>query len=278
MKQYLDFKEIEKEVRAGAPPMVYKFRTWEDENHQRMITHNEAWMSHPFGLNDPYDVRPPYRFNLDAVKWDQVRATIRKAGQAEEPHLTPAELEVEVEKRYQSFVADPVSYLGLNRQGYVMQKERYDCYGIFSTCMSAENEAMWAHYGNNHQGFAVGFDTVELARAMYCSMGKVDYSDEPMTFTIMGDNTGLMGKEVFTKSTKWIQEEEFRFATVVIGPLRQRATIFPPEAVREIVFGMDTTEEVQQRIRSLAEKQFPGVKFLRVARRYDSYGLVKMPI
>jgi hypothetical protein len=43
MKQYLNFDEIEKEVKEDAPGIVYKFRTWKNDNHKKIITANEAW-------------------------------------------------------------------------------------------------------------------------------------------------------------------------------------------------------------------------------------------
>ncbi len=278
MKQYEQFNEIREDVKANAPKTVYKFRTWENDRHKVIIAKNELWFAHPFTLNDPYDVRPPYNFKLDHVNWSAVKAQIRYAGRKEEPNLPPAELEVEVEKRYQAFVVDPISYFGANRADLVQDEARFNPWGILSCCMSAENEAMWAYYGNNHQGFAVGFDTLVLSEALSCAFGKVDYSDEPLDYYIMGNNEELLGKELFRKSIKWAQEEEFRFATAGVGIYRDRLAVFPPNAVTEIVFGINTSDVVVKEIREIAKVNFPGVAFYRVARKTSGYGLTKLKI
>jgi hypothetical protein len=276
MKEYLHFDEIEKEVKEDAPGIVYKYRTWDNTHHKKIITENKVWFSHPFDLNDPYDIRPPYNFRPDHIKWDEVKAKMRYAGRQQEQHLTDAELEVEVEKKYLEFKDDPVAYFGRNREDMLQDRKRYDPWGVFSCCTNATNDAMWAHYGDNHQGFAIGFDTVALARALYCTMGKVDYTDQPLDYFIMGNNEGLMEKELFRKATKWSYEDEFRFVTVGVDVIRERVCSFPPQAVKEIVFGMKASDKVIKEVRAIAEQRFPGVQFYQVVRNASSYGLKKV--
>src|SRR5688572_1849281 len=107
---YKDFKDIEADVRANVPQIVYKFRTWEEGNHKKIITNNELWLSHPFKLNDPFDVRPPYRFITDQIDWNGVKEKIRMAGRHSVPGISNEQLETEMEKRYQEMATDPVAY------------------------------------------------------------------------------------------------------------------------------------------------------------------------
>lgn len=134
---------------------------------------------------------------------------------------------------------------------------------------------MWAHYGNNHNGFAVGFNTVRLARALNCTVGLVDYNDTPLDYHIMGDNSGLLEKELFRKSTKWKPEQEIRFLTVGVGLYRVRINTFPTEAVEEVVFGLSTSKQVQDEIMEATNQTIPGIAFYKIAVKADAFGFEK---
>jgi len=278
IKTYKIFEDVEDEIRDQMPSVVYKFRTWEDEYHKRIITQREAWFAHPHSLNDPYDLRPPYKFVEGEINWEQAKHKMREAALSSGANLTDEQIEIEVDSRIQALRTDPASYFQKNRGDYVLNKSHYDRFGIFSCCASCKNEAMWAHYGNNHCGFALGFKTVELARAMSCTFGFVKYDDTPINYNIMGDNKGLIGKEIFQKSTHWIQEQELRFVTVGIGITRGRASSFPANAVAEIIFGMNSSQKVQDEIREAALETLPEVIFYRIGTRQGSYGLEKVII
>ncbi len=278
MKVYNKFEEIENELEELTPTIVYKYRNWEDENHKKIVTNNQVWFAHPHKLNDPYDVRAPYNFIVPQINIDEVKNSIRNAGRAIEPNLTPEQLEIEVERKFQDFIQNPIKYFQNSRMDFVMDSTRYDMLGILSLCSSYENEAMWAHYGNNHSGFALGFNTVKLAKALNCTVGLVDYNDTPLDYYIMGDNDGLLGKELFRKSTKWKIEEEVRFCTPGIGFYRDRTCIFPNEAIEEVVFGISTKIEVQNEIIEILKEKNPNIAIYKLATKTDSYGLEKIKI
>jgi len=69
-KTYWNFGEVEQEIIDNAPPIVYKYRTWKDENHKNVLVKNHVWFSHPFDLNDPLDVRPDFAYNLEEIESD----------------------------------------------------------------------------------------------------------------------------------------------------------------------------------------------------------------
>jgi len=282
MKQYSDFKEVESEVRiaTSAHPIVYKYRDWGNQYHQRIISHREAWFAHPHTLNDRHDARPPYNFIVEDIDWEKFRQSVYEAGRAWEPDMPEDELLENVEERVKEAMADTLAYFHKNRGQYVNDKARYDQIGIFSCCTSGNNEPMWAHYGNNHCGFAVGFDTVELVKALNCSSGPVEYDDTPLDYYVLGknDKSRLMQREIFQKAKRWAPEEEFRFATAGIGKTRERGSVFPAEIVREILFGVATSQAVKAKIMEEAAKIFPGVRFFELTVRTDAYGFHKTKV
>lgn len=278
MKIYNFFEEVELEIEATTPLVIYKFRNWENDFHKKIITENEAWFAHPNSLNDPYDIRPPYNFIANKIDLNVARRKIKEAGKSIYPDLSEEKLDIEVEKRIIEIQNDPVSYFQKNRKDYLHNIANFNNIGVFSCCSSFSNEAMWAHYGNNHYGFALGFNTVELARTLNCWIGHVKYCDKPIDYNILGDNVGLVEKEIFQKSTKWSYEEEVRFLTLAIQNDESRARKFPINAVKEIVFGMTTSIQVQDEIISIAKEKLSGIPCYKVETNPDQFGFRKIQI
>jgi len=275
MKVYNKFEEIEDKLAEMTPPIIYKYRNWDDGNHKKIITQYQLWFAHPHKLNDPYDVRAPYNFVVSDVDLNEASNKIREAGRAIEPNLSDEELVEEVEKRIRKIEQDPIKYFQDSRMDFVLDSSKYDSLGILSLCSSFENEAMWAHYGNNHCGFALVFNTLKLAKALNCTVGIVDYDDTPLDFHIMGNNDGLLGKELFRKSTKWRIEEEVRFTTPGIGFYRDRTCIFPNDAIEEVVFGLSTKTEVQDEVIEIPKSKNLNIPAYKLTTKIDSYGLAK---
>ena len=278
MKVYRSFEEISSDIQNNTPPIIYKYRTWGIADHEKVIKNLELWFPHPHTLNDPYDVRPPYNFIVGEIDWDAAKVKIREAGRYFEPDLTDEELEIEVEIRLESIKQNPVDYFKKTRGEYVLEKSNYEKIGILSCCLTFDNEAMWAYYGNNHSGFAIGFNTVELAKALNCSLGYVDYNDTPVDYYIMGNNQGILEAEIFKKSTKWSTEQELRFATAGIGIYRQRANNFPINSVEEIVLGISTSKETEENIIKEASITLTGIPIYKLQTKTDSYGFDKVRI
>lgn len=275
MTVYNNFEEVAKEISKKTPPIIYKYRDWENDYHKTIVTKRELYFAQPHSLNDPYDVRPPYNFVVPDIDIEVARNRIREAGKSIRPELTDEELEYEVELRLRSILQNPVEYFRKNRMDHVLDSSRYDTIGILSFCSAFDNEPMWAHYGNNYNGFAIGFNTVKLARALNCTVGLVDYNDTPLDYYIMGENSGLLERELFRKSTKWKSEQEVRFLTVGIGLYRDRVNTFPVEAVEEIVLGLNTSKQVQSEIIAAANLTIPGIPFYKIVVKADSFGFDK---
>lgn len=278
MRIYKSFEEVANEIKNHTPETIYKFRDWRNPNHKKVITNLELWFAHPFKLNDPYDVRPPYNFIAENIDWDKARIMIRNAGKSFNPDFTDEELEKEVDLRLISMKKDPVSYFNKTRSHLIGNSAIYDRIGIMSFCMSFDNEAMWAYYGSDHSGFAVGFNTLELAREIDCTMGIVEYNNAPLNYYILGDNEGHLESEIFYKSEKWKNEDELRFATLGIGIYKTRIAKFLEQAVNEIVFGINTEDEVQHEITEVLNDVMPNVPVYKLITKTDSFGFDKVRI
>lgn len=278
IKTYMNFEDIEKEVRENVVPIVYKYRTWDNDLHKKIITNREVWFAHPFTLNDPYDVRPPYNIINNDIDWNVFKEQLKAIGKEVEKGITEGELEAEVNVRLNEAKTDPVKYFTKNRTQYILEEKNYNHIGIFSCCTSGLNEPMWAHYGNNHSGFAVGFDTVAISKALSCGFGYVNYDDTPIDYIIMGDNSGTLENEMYQKSKRWTSEEELRFVTAGVGFYRERTSNFPPDAVKEVLVGMDTSEKIVKELSNEIQNSIGSIPVFRVGRKANQYGFEKVQI
>jgi hypothetical protein len=269
---YNQFKEVADDISKKIPTTIYKYRDWMNPYHRSIIERQELYFAHPHSLNDPYDVRPPYKFILADIDYNQMAAKIKTAGRALNPYMSEDDLDKEVQVRLNELRKDPEGYFKKNRLDYVLDSSRYDTIGVLSLCSTSENEAMWAHYGSNHSGFAVGFNSVRLAEELRCIVGIVDYNDDPIEYYMFGNNSKAMEAEIMRKSTKWESEREIRFLTLGIGIVRDRLSVFSPDVVEDVVFGLNTKEEVQKDVMNHASKKFPNVKFYKVERKVDAFG------
>ncbi|WP_299663125.1 DUF2971 domain-containing protein [uncultured Ruegeria sp.] len=135
--------------------------------------------------------------------------------------------------------------------------------GIFSLSERPDNELMWAHYGDNHKGLALGFSREEDN-----TLGdpnrtiRVSYRDEKPVFKtgfrnsveISGNMKGgyqsksrvAFDDEVFraalsTKTTPWAYEQEWRYVEPVAGLHNH------PGRITEIIYGYRMPLEARER-------------------------------
>lgn len=157
--------------------------------------------------------------------------------------------------------------------------------GIFSLSEDPLNELMWAHYGDNSKGIAIGFSINEdnlLGDKNKCL--KVNYSDELPKFdsdgfiletSFYGNGTNkqkiafhdkTLQKAISTKSKSWDYEKEWRY-------VEEDAGAYPlPSEITEIIFGLRTDEKTQSKYFSLVKNlpNFKDIKFYKVQKTPNS--------
>jgi len=278
---YDKFEEVEETIRDIAPPIVYKIRgDIKNEFHRNLLEHQQAWFAAPKDLNDPHDIRTPLRFNINELDDPKFLQKIKDSFIQTHPSIAVGERELNViaENKLEEIRADPENYF---REGYdrVKESDIYDRVGLFSCTIDPLNETMWAHYGNNHKGFAVGFHTVELARSIQCSIGSVNYSDEVPLHSFLVEPSSSDSDRFFLKSKKWDYEKEFRLYTVSDEPLSSRIRVFSKDSVAEVVIGYDFEEnEIGDLINMINAVYGPRVEVYRLKVSSAGYGFDKIRV
>lgn len=145
--------------------------------------------------------------------------------------------------------------------------------GVLSLTESNNNELMWSHYANSHNGYAVAFDCdnaffkpAKDDPKLCGELMNVQYTDEvPVVFVEPGKID--IPKEIFfTKTAKWSYEREWRMVKMLsnaddIVDTTIHLFSVPPDALKEVTFGLKVKAEKRQSIKSMLSKTAPHVTF-----------------
>ncbi|RXJ78767.1 hypothetical protein CRV03_01700 [Arcobacter sp. F155] len=260
------------------PEVLYKYR--EDSiRTEEIIKNQKIWLSSPAKLNDPLECR----IGEIPAKWEEETIrTLEKAqlmGVLMQHHsLRPPKClfslsEKETKRWIKRFTKMDHSKkvkamrklysdhgIILSRPENIIKdmRDRISNVGIFSLSEDHSNELMWAHYGANHEGIALGFSTLsdcKLSNQRHCL--PVIYSPVKPTFKagfknevqIMAPGSGQANiqrvsfeDEVFrstisTKTPVWNYEKEWRYVEENYG-------LFDfPGILTQVVFGSQMKQE-----------------------------------
>ena len=135
------------------PPILYKYRSYNDKNHLKIITSNCVYFAAPDSFADKKDCHLEEVFPSEAI----VRKRIWENSFKEYPELSTV---------YRlRFVNNQVANAPILKKG-IRDKLIEDlfanyckCHGVFSVTANSSNDRMWKEYASNHAGFCIGFDS-----------------------------------------------------------------------------------------------------------------------
>ena len=154
--------------------------------------------------------------------------------------------------------------------------------GIGSFSLDVEQTLMWSHYAADHTGVAVRYDFPEAFLSNeeeIFGVSPVTYEENPITDWLR-DNIvlwrddhqtfviKLLQRVLTSKAPAWKHEDEARIFRPVTGLFE-----IPREVLTHVVFGLDMSTEDESLIRSIVNKYYEGVKFNRIVRTGDDFGI-----
>jgi len=144
---------------------------------------------------------------------------------------------------------------------------------ILSLSETPDNELMWAHYANSHQGYVVGFDSESdffkprKDDPKTCGeLMPVQYSDtRPQVFVEPG-KIDIPKELFFTKTNRWSYEREWRMVRMQsaaddILPANIHLFKVPELAVTSVIFGYKYPESKKAGIEAAIKAVAPHIMF-----------------
>lgn len=208
---------------------LYKFRTFENAYHIRMVEHNELWFAPPAQFNDPFDCNIPMRLDKCPESW--LREQMVAYALTQDPTISETEAKEKVDEELRES-GGPGHRRALRWHQFTETVS--PTVGVLSLARHWNREGaelMWSHYSNSHSGFAVGFDEeallswmksvsgipqdakrYEAVEGMNIRPAPVEYvEDMPMVVPCEDEPSEAVYKLVTHKSTAWEYEDEIRY-------------------------------------------------------------------
>lgn len=224
-------KIIVSAIEHGCVPQYFcKYRPWPCEYTKQIIVNHTLHFSTPDKFNDPSDCNPIVK-TKGTLYYPMVILT-KKNGVVQYEHIVKNVSPDLQKKVYQAFC-----------------KTQYIC----SFSRGANNNALWAHYANNHQGLCFVFDITQDPKCFLYPLPVV-YSKERPTITF-GEEMNKDYKMMFnTKSLEWQYENEVRVWKSEDEIGKSCNISFNAKALKAIIFGMRCDEKTRNEIRQLCNE------------------------
>ena len=301
--------------------ILYKYRG-NSAFTENIFKNKNVWLSNAEGLNDPFEC------SIQAMAKDWIEERIKEGIDAQIMGFYQSVLIAKREKFKDLFFGltekQTIEFLGkLNKKGSVEEvyntirefirrktggelsdpraifsnfDKQLNQVGIFSLSETAENQLMWAHYGEESKGIAIGFEVEansKLASSKYCL--QVNYSDVLPAFTAkeflcefnmkfdsyarqttiskisMEDPTFKLA--ISTKPTCWSYEKEWRY-------VEEKSGAYPlPSKIKEVIFGLRCTNETKEKYKSLLKNNIQNdISYHEIKNVPNSNKIIKISI
>jgi hypothetical protein len=154
--------------------------------------------------------------------------------------------------------------------------------GIGSFSLTNNETLLWSHYADDHRGVALRYDfpmaflndennILGVSAVSYEANAVSDWlienahlhRDNHQKFII-----GLLQKVLMSKAPAWKYEEEARIVRPATGLFA-----LPRETLTHVIFGLQTSQQDENLVRSLVKKYYDEVKFGRAVRSDDDFGI-----
>lgn len=195
-------------------------------------------ISSAVGFNDPFEFAPLFK-----------KPTVSVVQQTNKMNLPPGVLERFSNLFVSNWGEEEIRWLRATHWKFVDEN-----FGVI--CLSDKNDdlLMWAHYADHHRGLCIGFDFSQFAIPI--EIHPVNYSDDRPELDTDSCFLGLQQVDnarriVYTKSSHWQYECEFRAFFGNLGKNRPAFLFLPPRAIHRVILGLRTESDVEQSVRRL---------------------------
>ena len=233
------------EINFEYPPILYKYRDWENPYHKGVLTNNALYMASPRSFEDIKDCNVPEKF---PTKQKLYKFFLEKSRMDHPTWSRKAHRQFAIYWSIHSPLANP------QRMKSILEHFNEDFnnrFGVLSMTANSKNGEMWEKYANNHKGFCVGYATDILFKHVGGG-GPVQYTEELPTIDFVKDNFETKHvKNIFYKEKKWAFEDEYRLHTMwpQVATVEQRNIKLPNECIVEIILGKFMSNESKDEIK-----------------------------
>lgn len=251
--------------------LLYKYISWNNEHHKRIIKNGEIYFASPDKFNDPFDCAVPIRFDL--MSSDAFAKAIRL-----------------VHPEYGNGISGMFAkiYKDLDEAAKIeilnsFRKHQYDYInentGLFCMTDKKDDILMWSHYANCHKGICVGFDVALLLEyfVQICTNNglriacfQVDYvRDFPVLIPRKIIDDDIVRIPFYTKAIDWSHEREYRFILLNATNVALKLDL---GIIKEIILGCKIEDATVQDVLNNI-KDWNNIRILKASKNSEKYEL-----
>jgi hypothetical protein len=243
-----------------APKTLYKYRDTCNENHIQSLKEKYIFIPSPIEFNDPFDCKMPMDFESVADDIYLQRLFAQKI----------AILAKTPQSKFEELVEKILSSGKLRNKDFLLKMEQIQIeemskdLGVFCLSKESNNLLLWSHYANSHKGFCVGYNPIEIHKALgYPTMGPVNYCNVyPLVSSVENpEKTSYI--QVFHKSIDWYYEKEYRYIKYNFA---NKKISIPKEAIKEIYLGSMISEDDRRLIEEIRNNTYPDAHLYRYSK------------
>jgi len=238
---------------------LHKYKIIDPNDHAvDMVKNGNLWFCNLGDLNDP--------FEGDYAVSDSELSEISKCD--------------EFSKDGNDLICRTSRYIDIDRDG--LRRQFY----ILSLTEKADDILMWSHYADQHKGIVIEYDIPDkkhhllkdgdfnfIENEAISIIHKVDYSGDPVYYSVSTDKEVEYGKVITRKTKQWSYESEYR---IIIHDVDKRSDGIllksGPKIVTAVYFGMRVTRiDIDKFINRVSRKD---VKYYKMAMRHGHFQLI----
>lgn len=261
-KEYLKLDEI-------IPKIVYKYRSFKNENHKKIITNQEIYLAKPSEFNCFYDMN--YIIDKEYVQNELNRRKYYSK------YLKTSDLN---NSKINNLIKNiPITNDYLIEFENSIKKSYDELFGVFSTSENYKNQRLWKDFGDNRKGFCVGIDLIKAIPINEGLRGRIDYVNQDKMpqnklLDIEGSDEFVRSyfNWIFTLPNQYIDEQEYRFVKIIVSNI-ERKRIIPKESICEIIIGEKMSNSDREELIKMIKEHLPHVKMKRL--KYGNKGILQ---
>ena len=255
------------------PPTLFKYRSWDDPYHKRLLTHCELYFASFDQFNDPFDGAVPFKYDQEQLTKENIFLKMYEVAKHQNPDWDDKQIHAYCyEHQRRGYLLDEQYVESLQEDIRTKTNSRF---GIVSLAELPNNYLLWSHYSSSHTGFCVGFNSRKLFDATKGMLGPVSYQHDLPLIDLFGDEIEFGRKLLFTKGKHWEYEDEYRL--VRPGYSRKKAYL-PLEVFECLVFGYKMDQKDKFSILELLEEKHPNVTIYEAKLSTSKFELDLIPI
>jgi hypothetical protein len=235
--------------------IIYKYRSWKDQNHKACLVKNSLFYASPTQINDPFDfkITIDYSFLDNEEKRNKyIDTLIADSGNRINPnHPFVWKRREELLRKFRE---NPEALQ--NEFDAISENFSDRRYGVISFSQRWDSILMWTHYSDNHKGFCIGYNRKKFEMSnLYGACGVVHYSDlYPKVDPLDYDFLKIEILQTHTKASDWQYEKEYRLVKIFEDE-EVREIHIPDDFIEEVIIGLNTSRDDYDQINEICKKK-----------------------